>query len=151
LSVFEFKFLEPKIKDFFDQFSAAAQSGDVLTSTEIGDLQNKFNQYMKQASKEFQDLQKVTGLNFGQQAGSGNQNTLIGDFKQLTEDTGNQLLGAFNGQRVATLQLLDVQKSALNNLNNIEANTAATVQELKNAVKILNDSQSGFKRLKVEI
>lgn len=129
LSVFEFKFLEPKIKDFFDQFSAAAESGDTLDSTEIGQLQSKFNQYMKQASKEFEDLQKVTGINFNSNGSS--PNALVGQFRSLTEDTGNVLVGQFNGQRLATLELVDLQRSAMNIYSNIEANTANTVLELR--------------------
>lgn len=146
----KFKYLEPALKDFFDQFADASQSGGQLTGSEIDNLKKLFNTIITNTDKQLGNLEKIAGIDLSGGAAS-SQNVLTGSFHQLTEDTGNQLLGAFNGQRIATLQLLDVQKSALNNLNNIERNTADTVTELKNAVRILSDSQTGFKRLKVEI
>jgi hypothetical protein len=132
----KFKFLEGPIKDLFDQFASASESGTGLTKAEIDDLQKKYNAIINNANKQFTDLQQIAGLNFSGSSQQ-NQNVLQGSFKQLTEDTGNELLGSFNGQRIATLQILEVQKSALANLNNIELNTASTVAELKNQTQTL--------------
>jgi hypothetical protein len=126
----KFKFLEGPIKDLFDQFAAASESGSGLTKAEIDDLQKKYNAIINDANKKFQDLQQIAGLNFSSSSQQ-NQNVLQGSFSQLTEDTGNQLLGAFNGQRAATLNLVEIQKNALGHLNAIENNTAATVSELQ--------------------
>lgn len=130
LSIFEFKFLEPKMAEFFEQFSAAAESGGALDATEIGSLQAQFNKYMKEAQKQFENLQQITGINLAGQ-GASSQNVLVGNFRQMSEDTGNELVGQFNGQRMATLQLLDVQKSAEGHLNLIANNTANTVIEIR--------------------
>jgi hypothetical protein len=127
----KFKYLEGPLKDFFDQFAKASESDNTLTQTEIDDLKNLFNSIISNADKQFQDLQKIAGLNFAS-TNTNQQNTLTGSFRTLTEDTGNLLVGQFSGQRIATLQLLDVQRNALDHLNFIEQNTANTVIELKN-------------------
>jgi hypothetical protein len=127
----KYRFLEGPIQDLFDEFAADSQSGGALTKDEIKDLQTKYNAIINNANKQFQDLQNIAGINFSATGGTQQQNTLIGNVKALTEDTGNELLGAFNGQRVATLNLVDIQKTALGHLNIIENNTATTFQEIR--------------------
>jgi hypothetical protein len=64
--------------------------------------------------------------------------SLIGDFKALTEDTGGLLVGQFNGQRVATLQLvqysgqnLSLLQSYGKTLGDIYINAISRFEELK--------------------
>jgi hypothetical protein len=151
LSAFEAQVIESKINDFYTQFAAAAESPGGLTQAKIDELKKQFNDTIANIGTQFDQLTQITGVNFGQASQSQQQNTLVGSFKSLTEDTGNVLVGQFNGQRVATLQLLDVQKNALGHLNGIEANTANTVIELQKAVKILSDSATGMRPLNVKI
>jgi hypothetical protein len=127
----KYRFLEGPIQDLFDEFAADSQSGGALTKDEIKDLQTKYNYIITNANKQFQDLQNIAGINFSATGGTQQQNTLVGNVKALTEDTGNELLGAFNGQRLATLNLVDIQKTALGHLNVIESNTATTFMEIR--------------------
>jgi hypothetical protein len=132
LSSFEAKVIEEKINDFYTQFAAAAESPGGLTQSKIDALKKQFNDTIANIGTQFDQLTKVTGITFGSTSPQAQQqNTLVGNFKALTEDTGNELLGAFNGQRVATLQILEVQKGALGHLNSIEQNTAGTWFELQ--------------------
>jgi hypothetical protein len=147
----KYRFLEGPIKDLFDEFAADSQSGGALTKDEIKDLQTKYNAIINNANKQFQDLQNIAGINFSATGGTQQQNTVIGNFKAITEDTANVLAGQFGGMRVAQLQLLDVQRNALGHLHLIETNTANTVFELQKVVKVLNDSASGMRPLKVNL
>jgi hypothetical protein len=126
----KFQYLEGPLKDFFQKFAAASESDNTLTSGEIDNLKRLFNTIISNADKKFADLQQIAGLNLTSSS-TVSQNAITGTFRQLSEDTGNQLLGQFNGQRLATLNLLEVQKTALANLNNIELNTANAVAELR--------------------
>jgi hypothetical protein len=130
LNALKFQYLEGPVKELFASFAEKSESGGTLTKDEIEDLRKKYNAIITNANKQFEQLSQIAGVNLANSSAA-QQNVLRGDFRQLTEDTGNALLGAFNGQRVASLQLLDVQKSALGNLNNIELNTANAVIELK--------------------
>jgi hypothetical protein len=152
LSSFEAKVIEEKINDFYTQFAAAAESPGGLTQSKIDALKKQFNDTIANIGTQFDQLTKVTGISFGSTSPQAQQqNTVVGNFKALTEDTGNELLGAFNGQRLATLQLVDIQRTALGHLNTIENNTANTVLEIQKVVKVLNDSASGMRPLKVNL
>lgn len=64
LSIFKNNVLAASMAKFFDEFSSAAQSDDTLTDTEVTDLQGKFKVVTDNISKKFEELKKVTGLNF---------------------------------------------------------------------------------------
>jgi hypothetical protein len=124
------KFLEPAFKSFFEEFAAAAESDNTLTSSELTALRNDFNKKIKDANDFLKQLQQVSGVDiFG--GVSAAQNTLTGAFRTMSEDTGNVLAGQFAGQRIVTIELKEIQKNALGHLNNIEQNTAITWQEIK--------------------
>jgi hypothetical protein len=152
LSSFEAKVIEEKINDFYTQFAAAAESPGGLTQSKIDALKKQFNDTIANIGTQFDQLTKVTGISFGSTSPQAQQqNTVIGNFKAITEDTANVLAGQFGGMRVAQLQLLDVQRNALGHLHLIETNTANTVFELQKVVKVLNDSASGMRPLKVNL
>jgi hypothetical protein len=133
LSSFEAKVIEEKINDFYTQFAAAAESPGGLTQSKIDALKKQFNDTIANIGTQLDQLTKVTGISFGSTSPQAQQqNTVIGNFKAITEDTANVLAGQFGGMRVAQLQLLDVQKNALGHLNTIELNTGNTVIELRN-------------------
>lgn len=145
--------LEGPIKELFDKFSDATQSGDQLTQTEIADLQSRYNQIIENAAKQFDQLQQIAGVNFSSSssaAGSSN-NTIQGSFKAITEDTANLLAGQFGGLRLTNVGILNVSTEQLSvarqqveimlesrafarenmqTLQKIEINTAQAVREL---------------------
>jgi hypothetical protein len=122
LNSFKYQALEKPLKDFYDQFAAASESDNVLTSTEIKKLTDVFNSIIKNAGKQFDDLQKLTGVNFNSLAGSGN--SLTGAIKGITEQTAELLAGQFGGLRLTAFDQLNVARSSLNVLQQIQNNTS---------------------------
>lgn len=151
LQSLKFQVLEGPIKELFEQFATSSQSGGKLTKEEIAELQRRYNAIINNANKQFEQLQQIAGVNFTSGTGGQQQNTLVGQFKTLSEDTGNLLAGQFGGLRLTAIDQLNIMKQALQVQQNIESNTANTVMRLESLVKILTDSQTGFKKLKVEI
>jgi len=145
LNALKFKYLEGPIKDFYNQFAAAAESDGQLTDSEIADLQKKYEAIINTASTQFQQLQQIAGINTG---ASNMQNTLQGAYKSLSEETGQLLAGQFGGLRITAMEIQRIFNQALAVHQRIEANTAATVLRLehgfermeyyyKNGVKVI--------------
>lgn len=135
LNALKFGFLEGAIKDFYQQFSAASQSGGVLTKEEIADLQAKYNAILKDASDKFNQLQEITGINLS--AGS-NDNTLTGAIKGMTETQVELLAGQFGGLRLTAIQQLSVLNNSLSVLNAIKRDTAFLVS-IDGRLRVMND------------
>jgi hypothetical protein len=125
LQALQFKALEGPLNDFFDQFAAAAGSGDELDSKEIEQLQNLYNSIITNAADQFEQLQNIADLNFSGSEGLGN--SLQGAIRGITEQTGELIAGQFGGLRLTALDQLRVAQEGLRVLNNIETNTAKLI------------------------
>ncbi|MES2651265.1 MAG: hypothetical protein V4663_05965 [Bacteroidota bacterium] len=64
MNIFKNKILSDMMIKFYDEFAKNAQSGDELTISEIEALRNAFFSMTADAQKEFENLKKVTGLDF---------------------------------------------------------------------------------------
>lgn len=122
LNALKYQYLEAPLQDFYEQFANAAQSDNVLTSGEIADLQDKYNQIIEQAAQQFEQLQDITDLNLS--AGSNEQNTLQGAIKGITEQQAELLAGQFGGLRMTAIQQLQIATQNLSVLNAIKTDTA---------------------------
>lgn len=129
LSGFEAKVIEEKMKDFYDQFAAAAQSNGGLDKQEIEALRRLYENNLQNILQQFEQLQNVTGQTFN--ATSGGSNSLQGAIKGITEQTAELLAGQFGGMRIAMLDQLAVARVQLQAQLNIENNTALTVTRLE--------------------
>jgi len=147
LNTFKFKYLQEPLQKFFDDF-AAASSDQTLSETDIAQLKDNFAKIIANADQQFKQLEQIAGINFTSTA-TASQNTLQGAFRTMSEDTGNLLAGQFAGQRIATIEIREIQRSALTNLNNIESNTADTVQELRRLLSLVTDVTLGTKAFKI--
>lgn len=122
LNALKYQYLEEPLQAFYDQFAAAAQSDNVLTAAEIADLQDRYNQIIKNAGEQFQQLQDITGLNLG--TGSADQNSLKGAIKGMTEQQAELLAGQFVGLRLTAMEQVQIATQNLSVLNRIKDDTA---------------------------
>jgi hypothetical protein len=127
LNALKFQALEKPLKKFYEDFAAAAESDGILTAAEIAQLQAAYNTTITAAGKQFDELKKITNLNFSNNA-SGNGNSLQGAIKGITQQQADLLAGQFGGLRLTAFEQLTVAKSQLNALNQIVNNTSLLVQ-----------------------
>ncbi|RQO78114.1 hypothetical protein DBR40_09190 [Pedobacter sp. KBW01] len=100
LSMFENKVLTEAMDGFYKQFAESSKDG--LTSEKIADLKKVYDSYMSGVAAEFENLQKVTGLDLGNKEKS--TNTVAEAVKGITSEEAGLLAGQFGGQRIATLE-----------------------------------------------
>lgn len=117
----KYKYLEPYIADFYKQFAEFAQSDEVLTQAEIEELKRNYNAMIADVSKQFDQLQQVTGISVGSsQSGT---NSLTGAIKGMTEQQAELLAGQFGGLRMTAIDQLNIATRSLMVHQQIEANT----------------------------
>jgi hypothetical protein len=130
INALKLRFLDEPLKKFIDQFQEAVTSGDTLTSGEVSDLQKFYETIITNASKQFDQIQQVAGLDFN--SPTANANSLQGAVKNITEESAQLLSGQIGGVRLHVAEGLAIAKQQLDKLNAIQFNTAETVAELKN-------------------
>lgn len=122
LNSIKFQTLEGPLREFYDQFAKFSATDDVLTEDEIRKLRGNFNDILSTAEKKFNDLQKITNLDFATASQAGN--SLIGNAKALSEETGSVLAGQLGAMRITAGDQLLIAGQQLNVLNAIQSNTA---------------------------
>ncbi|KAA6437488.1 hypothetical protein ACD591_16345 [Rufibacter glacialis] len=153
-----FKALEKPLAKFYEEFAKFAElddNGVGLTAEEIKTLRDTNNAIIENASKEFNALKDIAGINFGSGAGSvddPNQKGLAGQIKSsITEETGSIIAGQFMGLRLdvnGIRRLLETQftnstdymqlgMDKLRQLEQINRNTRLTAEELVIHTRIL--------------
>jgi hypothetical protein len=130
LNSLKYQTLEVPLKKFYEQFADAAKSDGVLTAAEIASLKDSYNATITAASQQFEELQKITKINFNSSVS--NDNSLSGAIKGITEQTAQLLAGQFGGLRITAFDQLSVARSQLTALNQIVFNTSliATTNEI---------------------
>lgn len=126
LNALKYQALEKPLQEFYSQFANLSASGNTLTSSEIERLRKQYNDIVSNASKQFENLQKISGVNFG--TGFGNQSNLSGAIKGMSEQQANLLAGQFGGLRITAIEQLQISRQALDRLNEIANNTASIYQ-----------------------
>ncbi len=153
LNSLKFKFLQEPLKKLFDEFDAAAKSGDELTDTEIADLKAKYDAIIATADKQFKDLQKIAGVNFDPAAagvaGAGD-NSLKGAIKGITEETAGLLAGQFGGLRITALGQLEKATQSLSELQRIEFNTSQALIQLGGIKGVLDAVTTNTKQFYIK-
>lgn len=126
LNALKFQTLEKPLQDFYTQFANLSESGSTLTAAEIEQLRKQYNDIVNNASRQFENLRQISGINFGN-IGS-NQSSLSGAIKGISEQQANLLAGQFGGLRITALEQLQTSRQALDRLNEIANNTASIYQ-----------------------
>lgn len=150
LQSLKFKYLEGPLKEFFDSFAAASESGGQLTRDEIATLKNTYNNIINNASDQFKQLQSIAGINFSSSGGSAGSNSLQGAIKGITEQQAELLAGQFGGLRITAIEHLSVGRNQLTALNLIQINTSENVVRMGQLLKKFDDYETGSRKLNVK-
>ncbi|NJN27150.1 MAG: hypothetical protein HC819_14820 [Cyclobacteriaceae bacterium] len=104
LSALKYQVLEEPLQKFYEQFAAYTESNGELSSFEVARLQYEYDKIILNAERSFENLKKVSNIGF--ESSELDKGLSGGIERQLTEDTGKEIVGIFNGMRI--------QMSALN-------------------------------------
>ncbi len=118
---FKAKALEGPISQFYKDF--AAMSKDGLTSSEVAGLQKMYSDIISGANAMFEGLTAVSGISFNKGGSNSPESTLTGAIKGVTEETASLVAGQMNAMRMNQAEGLEVMRSSLFHLANIDANT----------------------------
>ncbi len=123
LNSLKFQTLEKPLQEFYSRFAELSQSGNVLTASEIDQLRKQYNDIINNASAQFDNLQQISGINIGANAG-GTGNSLSGAIRGITQEQANLLAGQFGGLRITAIDQLNVARQSLDRLTEITNNTS---------------------------
>lgn len=150
LSALEVKVLEGPIKALFEQFAQDAEDNGGLDKEEVKNFTASINKTLTDAAKFTAEIEKATGIKLtAAQGQNAAQNTLSGAIRGITADQADLLAGQFGGQRIATLNLVDLTKNALVKFDDIRLNTANTVIELRALVSYMRSVIDGSQSFKI--
>lgn len=136
--------LTQQLQLFYDEFSRFSKTDGKLTKEEIASLKDKYEKMMADRKLEFEELEKVTGIDFnnGKTDGSLKPSGLTAS---LTQDTGEKLEGLWRGQfdltkqtNITAMQHLLIAKSNFDTGLKIEANTFRTANNTENLIRLVN-------------
>lgn len=119
LNSFKYKSLQIPLQKFYEDFAAAAESNQVLSDSEIAQLEKQYNAIITDAGKKFDQLNKIV-----KESPTDGSNSLAGAIKGITENQANVLEGTANGMRLTLLEQLSIAKNSFAVLQKIETNTA---------------------------
>ncbi len=146
LNSFKRNALEKELQKFYEDFAAKAETGGGLDQGEIGSLKTMYDAIIANSQKQFEDLQKATGVSFNNPNAAGaSANSLAGGIQRsITEETGSLIAGQFNGMRMTAMEQLTVAKQHMDIALKIEANTFRTanntdhLSEIKDTLKSMD-------------
>jgi hypothetical protein len=127
INALKYQTLEGPLQQFYDEFAKNAESDGVLTEEEIKQLRNNFNDIITNAGDKFEELQKITDINFDAAGSTSSQKGLAGAIRGITADQADLLAGQFGGLRLTAVDQLRVSSQGLVSLQRIELYTANLV------------------------
>lgn len=104
------KALEEPLRKWYESFAVA--SGNGLTAENIADLKAQYDKIIADAAKQLEDMEKVTGLPIGAEAG---RQAAAKGITSMSQDSADQLNGNFN----ALLIYADKTSTAVTNINTL--------------------------------
>lgn len=105
------KALEEPLRKWYENFAVA--SGNGLTADSIADLKSQYDKIIADAAKQLEDMEAVTGMPIGAEAGR--QAVAKGIGASITQDSANEL----NGNFYALLIYADKTSTAVSNINTV--------------------------------
>lgn len=127
LNALKYQTLEGPLKEFYDAFAANAESDGILTEAEIKQLRDNFNGIISNAGARFDELKKITNIDFNNANAVTQQKGLAGAIKGITAEQADLLAGQFGGLRLTAVDHLRVSQSGLTELQKITSNTSHLV------------------------
>jgi tape measure domain-containing protein len=143
---FELEFLQKQMQNWYDAFAEANKDGK-LTAEERTKLSRDFQEKMDAANEGLKLMSETLGIDLNDP--SKNTSNMIGSYKNLSEETGGKIEGAFNGVRISNLQILAIAQKKLEKLDQIEKHTY-TLYEIRDLIKrgqsnqVINDRANGW-------
>lgn len=104
------KALEEPLRKWYESFAEA--SGKGLTADNIADLKAQYDKIIEDAAKQLEDMEKVTGLPVGAEAG---RQAVAKGVASMSQDSANELNGNFN----ALLIYAEKTSTAVVNINTL--------------------------------
>lgn len=138
------KALEEPLRRWYENFAEASSGG--LTADNIADLRAQYDKIIADAAKQLEDMEKVTGVTIGAEAG---RQAAAKGIASMSQDSANELNGNFNAlliyadktsTAVTNINTLLIQ--GLDTLNRIASNTDRLEQIERSTVAIQKDMQT---------
>jgi tape measure domain-containing protein len=126
LNALKINYLKGPLSDFYGQFAKLSEGG--LTKDEIAQLRTAYTAIAENASKAFEELKSITGIDFS--SVTEDANSLSGAIKGMSEETASILAGQFNALRINSAEHLNVSRQALLHQAKTAQNTEDTVRML---------------------
>ncbi|WP_320052801.1 tape measure protein [uncultured Acetobacteroides sp.] len=140
LNSLKMQMLEKPLRDFYNQFALASESDGKLTADEVVQLRAMYEKIAADAKVKFDDMNSVmngAGIDLFGTSSSSKENSAVGIVKNLSEQTGTDIVGNLTGMRydireqhMTIREQLSVMNESVSIQRAIEANTAATVRNL---------------------
>lgn len=138
------KALEEPLRKWYESFAEA--SGKGLTADNIANLKAQYDKIIEDAAKQLEDMEKVTGLPVGAEAG---RQAVAKGVASMSQDSANELNGNFNALLIyaektstAVININTLLIQGLDTLNRIASNTDRLEQIERSTVAIQKDMQT---------
>jgi len=105
--------LEKPLKDFYDKFATYSETEGGLTTEEIEELERIYNEILANAQKQFDNLQKLSGIDFAATSDTSNKNSLQGGIERMDQQTAEVIAGQLGGMRLGILSIDETTKNIL--------------------------------------
>lgn len=146
------KYLQGPIKKFYEQFADMSESGGMLTEGEVKQLQDMYQQIVDNAQAQFDNLQKVSGLDFNTKDEESSDNSLKGAYAKASQESIDLLAGQTGAMRVVmediknNMQPIREQMQFIYNLQkegwqDVKAIRDLTVKIDKNSEKVAENTR----------
>ncbi|MCL1937588.1 MAG: tape measure protein [Candidatus Azobacteroides sp.] len=141
---------EEKVRQFYEDFAEKAQSDNMLTERETGQLQTMWDSILNGLAAEKENLQKITGITMGDSAREASKK----GFASMSQDSADELNGRFTAFTALTYSISENTKilvvnsgRILQHLAGIESNTrycerlegiSNDMRAVKNGIETMN-------------
>ena len=144
LQSLKMRILEPALQKWFDDFSKGAGSNNVYW---MQYMQSQWGELTTNATAAWEQMQGVLEGWFGTSTSLEQGSDLTGAVKGVSEETASLLAGQINGIRLNQALGLDIMRSQLMALQNIEANTRylSTLIEIRNLLRSQTSTSSSVR------
>lgn len=132
------RYLQEPIKKFYEQFADMAESGGMLTEDEIAQLQEMYIRMFENAEAQFENLQKISGLDFSLGEEETSENSLKGAYAKASQESIDLLAGQTGAQRVA-IESIREQMQFIRDLQTQGWRDVATIKDLVGKLKEVSD------------
>lgn len=132
------RYLQEPIKKFYEQFADMSESGGMLTEGEIAQLQEMYIRMFENAEAQFENLQKISGLDFSLGEEETSENSLKGAYAKASQESIDLLAGQTGAQRVA-IESIREQMQFIRDLQTQGWRDVATIKDLVGKLKEVSD------------